>query len=664
MTAQKLNSIATLTMMTALAVTVFSTNAAAQKKMSLADIAALEWKLEQATKTLQTDVAITARTNALKELATLDDPRTIPLLALSLKEDPATEIRAAALKRLVHWKTPEVKGALTLASLSDPAASIRTAAKQELAKLSRMTVAAIDYPKSAFVAPKALPMEKELSAWVAHPSSKARAWLIESLDRANHAQRVTLGKRLFQDPASEVRIRAARVVSQAAKAESLTILTERLGDGDPAVRFEIARLISTYDSPAALAVLQTAIQQEQDKQVKAEIKELLEPSTAVGKRLLQKRIEELRSSNVSTRLTALDALSSFSEWQAMLPMACTLLEDESVSVRAKTAEVLSSMHDTSVLTALRIAAVSEPDAKLREKIRNLVQGLKSNVDTLLKTLEQGSPIDRAQAARALGQAAYPNALEKLIQASRDKEVKVRRSVARALGNFEDPKAFEALSQLLADSQKEVNEIASAHLQQQKRLEGWRNFYNNPNKLVAKTSDSDAVWRADAIVALGISGAERSANVIMRLLEHDSDERVRLAAAWALVLMASDHAEAALRKAAEKDSSDAVRLAAQRFLVIGKVSLDDLVNQLRDKEASVRAQAAEALALRATQTIQPALVRAVMCDSSASVRAAALRGLARLANPLSRTVLKVAAARDLDATVRKLALMMYILAGGK
>jgi HEAT repeat protein len=140
--------------------------------------------------------------------------------------------------------------------------------------------------------------------------------------------------------------------------------------------------------------------------------------------------------------------------------------------------------------------------------------------------------------------------------------------------------------------------------------------------------------------------------------------VRLAAAWALVLMASDRAEVALKKVAEKDPSEKVRLAARKYLIIDKVSLDDLVRQLDDKSAAVRQDAAEALSLRPRSKILYPMIKAAICDPDAGVRNAALRALARIGNPLARTAIKVALSRDPSKGVRRTAYMMYILAGGK
>jgi HEAT repeat protein len=129
-------------------------------------------------------------------------------------------------------------------------------------------------------------------------------------------------------------------------------------------------------------------------------------------------------------------------------------------------------------------------------------------------------------------------------------------------------------------------------------------------------------------------------------------------------MASPASEKALKKAAAKDKSQRVRLAARKYLVIGKVSVNDLLGQLRDESADVRRDAAEALSLRANSKVLHHLIRSAMCDPSADVRRTALRGLARIGNPLARNVIQTAQARDPDRWVKRTAMMMYILAGGK
>jgi HEAT repeat protein len=131
-----------------------------------------------------------------------------------------------------------------------------------------------------------------------------------------------------------------------------------------------------------------------------------------------------------------------------------------------------------------------------------------------------------------------------------------------------------------------------------------------------------------------------------------------------VLMASDRAENALKVAAEKDPSEKIRLTARKYLVIAKVSPEDLASQLSSGDAQARLDAAEALSLRASSKVLNPLIQASLCDGDPRVRSAALRGLARVGNPIARSVIKSALSRDPDPKVRRTAMIMHILVGGK
>jgi HEAT repeat protein len=345
-------------------------------------------------------------------------------------------------------------------------------------------------------------------------------------------------------------------------------------------------------------------------------------------------------------------------------MSCTLLSDDNLLVRKAAADALSRMHDTSVLTALRASAVLETDPGLQKTTRSILMGLRKKIAVLVKQLGATDATQRILAARALGQAVYPGGVPALKTAMKDKDKRVRVAVVKALSNFDSKEADQALRLMGADAAPEIRKLVDTHFKKRERLKQWRKFYKDPNRLVMKTTDKDPIWRADASIALGIAGAETAVTNLIRLLIKDKDESVRLAAAWALVLMASGDSERALRMSAKDDKSEKVRLTARKYLIIEKVSVDDLLPQLRVEDASARQDAAEALSLLANSKVAPHLIRTTMCDKSPAVRAAALRGLARVGNAWTRQVAKTSSLRDKDKKVRRSAMVMYILAGGK
>ena len=79
------------------------------------------------------------------------------------------------------------------------------------------------------------------------------------------------------------------------------------------------------------------------------------------------------------------------------------------------------------------------------------------VDALIKQLRSRDTNSRVLAARALGQAGYPPGLEPLIQATKDKDPRVRRAAVRGLTRFTDDKAQVALRAEHLDSHHEKDQ---------------------------------------------------------------------------------------------------------------------------------------------------------------------------------------------------------------
>ena len=654
----------TLIVITLAALVALPSAATAQrkKKLTLAELAALEWKLEQSTKALTTNPGVDARKKAIEELLSTKDPRAVKPMAMALKEDPDPGVRLKATEGLGTIKSPETLGLLRLASTADPDPGVRAAAAALVKKFPRrMKTAALPLKARPFDAPAGKLSSKLIKKVLAAPSGDARLWAVRQIGKLKFKGRVKLLEtHLKQDPSGRVRVEAARLLVKIRKKKSLPALIGVVADGDPAVRFELARLLSEFDDAGALSVLEKLAAADENETVKAEAKDLLEPSTRVGKRLLKNRIQMLTSENPATRIQAINSLIGFTHWRAMVPMSCALLNDKSVHVRTAAIKILPDMHDTSVLTALRVAAVLEPDAKLKKNVRKAIVALAKKVGGLIKQLSSKKVPERVRAARALGQGAYPQGLDPLIRALKDKSPKVRLAAVKGLRNFVSEKADNALKIAGADSDRRVRRFVDRFFKKRSRMGGWHKFYKNAHRVITWTVDKNAQKRLDAAYTLGVSGSEAGEHSLALLLKNDKVVDVRLAAAWALVLMGSEKAEAALKHAAEKDKSEKVRLTARKYLIITKVSREDLIVQLQDEKASARQDAAEALSLMANSKVMNPLIRTTLCDSNPRARAAALRGLTRIGKPLARTVIRVAMMRDLNDRVRRTAMIMHIL----
>ena len=637
-----------------------------KKKLSLAELAALEWKLEQAAKALTSNPKAEARKKAIDELLSTKDPRGIKPMAMALKEDPDASVRLKAAEGLGTFKSPETLGLLKLASTADPDPKLRAAAAELVKKFPRrMKTAALPLKARPFDAPRGKLTAKKINQVLAAPSGDARLWGVRQCGKLKFKGRVKrLEYHLQQDPSGRVRVQSARLLVKIKKKKALPALIKVVADGDPAVRFELARILAKFDDSGALKVLQQMASSDANETVRAESKDLLEPVTVIGKRLLKDRIKMLSSANPTLRIAALNSLKGFTHWRAMLPMSCALINDKSMPVRATAIKILPDMHDYSVLTALRVSAMLEQDKKLKATVRRTVVALFKKGKGLVKQLSHKDANVRALAARALGQGGYDE--DALIKALKDKSNKVRLAAVLGLRNSVSAKAVNALKMAGADSDRRVRGVVDRFFKKQKSVAGWRKFFKSPHKVITWTVDKNAWNRRMAAHALGIMGAEQGEHSLVMLLKNDKDVDVRLASAWALVLMGTEKAEKAIKKAAGSDKSEKVRIAARKYTVIsdGKVKAEDMVAQLQDDKASVREDAADALSLQASGKVAYPLVRSTLCDSNAAARAAAMRGLARIGSKLARKVLRMAMVRDLDPNVRRTAKFMLILAGGK
>ncbi|MBI3098023.1 MAG: HEAT repeat domain-containing protein, partial [Planctomycetes bacterium] len=169
-------------------------------------------------------------------------------------------------------------------------------------------------------------------------------------------------------------------------------------------------------------------------------------------------------------------------------------------------------------------------------------------------------------------------------------------------------------------------------------------------LRAAVGDVRASVRAAAVTALGkFAGPESAAALIERL--GDADARVVAAAAESLGKIKSSAAAGPLLPLCDS-STDAVRRAA--IFALGEIgdprAVDPLLAALRHADPQTRWWSANALGKLSDPRAIPAL-REALNDSTAAVRLGALDAIARLAGPEATSACADALARDADDAVR-------------
>lgn len=373
-------------------------------------------------------------------------------------------------------------------------------------------------------------------------------------------------------------------------------------------------------------------------------------------------VKDLDSPVLGDRLDAVRELARHRNWQAAPPMSCALLRDSEVDVREAAAKALThAWHDQVVNHALRLAGRMETNSALRAKIKAGAAGLKQEVTGLLAQLSSADQNQRLAAVQALSMAGYKETVMGLIRAAGDVDPGVRLFALQGLRAFNSAQARSKIQAATRDGDANVARAARGFLDERKRLAAWRGFHMSYMKVVKKTSSRYPAWRADAAVALGISGADSAINRLEQMLRGDPEASVRLAAAWSLMVLGTPRSMAAVRGSSRSDSDPRVRRTCAGFLQLKSLNFKQEILKLSDKLGEFRLQAAQTLALRSDEpsTLYP-LARSALCDPSAHVRMAALTGLAREGSPLANEAIRLAMFRDGADDVRRFAMMLHVL----
>ena len=374
-------------------------------------------------------------------------------------------------------------------------------------------------------------------------------------------------------------------------------------------------------------------------------------------------VKDLASPVLGDRLDAVRELARHRNWQAAPPMACALLGDSEVDVREMAAaELTRGWHDQVVDHALRLALRLEPDSGLRSKIKAGIASLKGEVTGLLAQLSSADQNQRLAAVQALSMAGYKESLMGLVRAAGDVDPRVRLFALQGLRAYNDSTARGKITAATRDGDASVARAARGFLDERKRLAAWRGFHMSYMKVVKKTSSRYPAWRLDAVVALGLSGADSAIPRLEEMLRADPDASARLAAAWSLILLGTPRAKGAVQNASRSDSDPRVRRTCVGFLNVKSLNLQDQITRLSDKLGEFRLQAAQTLALRPeNKTLYP-MARTALCDPNAQVRMAALSGLAREGSPLANEAIRLAMFRDSADDARRFAMMLHVLVG--
>ena len=257
---------------------------------------------------------------------------------------------------------------------------------------------------------------------------------------------------------------------------------------------------------------------------------------------------------------------------------------------------------------------------------------KGDIKGLINALKQSEV--GSDAAGALARIGKP-AIERLIQALKDKNSRVRQYAAESLGEIGDARAFESLIQALKDEDVLVRRNAAKSL-------GEIGDARAVEFLIRALKDEEDCVRINAVDSLGVIGDARAATAVLQALK-DSGSQVRKSAAAVLIKIVDAQAVEPLIKALQRyDIGD---YAAQALRRIGKPAVEPLIKAWKSGDSLVRAYAAEIVLdigdERAVEQLQDEdsereakrLIEALKDDNPWSpVRREAIRGLASIGSP--------------------------------
>ncbi len=398
----------------------------------------------------------------------------------------------------------------------------------------------------------------------------------------------------------------------------VTALDELATSAAPEVRDAVAGLWSGLDDPDALRLLFKEIDNAQDVNARQAAQ------TVMGVLALHWPIGILLDhEDPLMRASAAYGLGVLADAEALDPLIQALASDEDARVRVEAVDALAILGKGRAEEPLLQALEADPDATVREAAARALGTLATawTADRMVPVLSSdAAPEVRAAVALALGEIRENVALLPLLDArSDDASPEVRAAADEALENWDYP----ALLEILLTAEDPLQRAAAARLMGERRYPGASRemvpiLNSDPASLVraevawalgeirnreallplldARSGDESADVRGAAAEALD----EWDFDALLLILETAADPFQRAAAAQLMGEREYTHTRAlnALLRALAADESARVR--AEAALALGKigdsVALRPLMDaRSNDESADVRTEAAEALA---------------------------------------------------------------------
>ena len=321
----------------------------------------------------------------------------------------------------------------------------------------------------------------------------------------------------------EVRIAAARALSDVQSPSAVDALIDEMADENPLVRAAVVEALGRINSRKSIDILSRASTEDSDPNVREAAMAALRRVSAWVAPLIQ----ALSGNDLSERIRAVSQLLDQGK-ASTLPLT-ELLTNQEPTVRASAADVLGALGDTSALNALTGALADTDDrvrlsatialgrvkharsaqalARLLEDQDNKVAAAAASglehlselaIDPVFGLLNHESVEVKVRAIELLGRLRHRGACDRLILGLTDKVIWVRIVSAQALGEIGDSRATPALIDGLRDRDPVVRATAT------EALGKLRDFAATMPLLSLLNDESDLV-RINALRALGRIG---------------------------------------------------------------------------------------------------------------------------------------------------------------
>lgn len=319
---------------------------------------------------------------------------------------------------------------------------------------------------------------------------------------------------LYGDLATPQRRFLTGVAAEIAHPSFFEPLLSLLGDNDGHVRSAAARGLARIGDIAAVPGIMELLDDPYVDVQESAIEALVVLRAGVSRSTV---IAGLYAKSPAARRNSALLLGRLGD-KAALSELCFTMKDAEMNVRKACVKALSLLGDAGA-TRYLLAALTDEMPAIRIEAAHALGGIDDRQvrNALALLLSDREESVRVAAAKALGSDLDSQVEEILINALVDGNGFVVAAVLEALGKLRSERARDAIASMLSSADDEIRRTAI------RALGGYEEIFE---EIVPFLDDPDWATRLVAAEAIGISGDERAAGVLMDLHEREEDRAVR------------------------------------------------------------------------------------------------------------------------------------------